>query len=221
MNIKEQYNKFASHYSNNLDVYDQIGNSTFYDALSDLDFKNKKVLDIGCGDGSDLSIIKQWGSQVYGVEPSHEFILSAKEKGISVAQGVGEELPFSDTKFDIVISKYALQTSVDVGKCLSEAARVLKSGGDLVILSKHPIRQFLEKGESKRDYFKQEPVRSKIYEGTIELVEPSHTFSDYFSKEFFENFELLDFIESYDFPASEQLNGDIYPTFFIVKARRK
>jgi hypothetical protein len=64
-------------------------------------------------------------------------------------------------------------------------------------------------------------VTSNIYNGKIVLKEPSHTIGEYFNTDFFKNFEVLDYAEATDFPASEQLNGDTYPTFFIVKARRK
>jgi hypothetical protein len=71
------------------------------------------------------------------------------------------------------------------------------------------------------DYYKQQIVTSNIYNGKIVLKEPSHTIGEYFNADFFKNFEVLEYKEGTDFPASEQLNGDIYPTFFIVKARRK
>lgn len=139
-------------------------------------------------------------------------------------QGVGEELPFTDKKFDGVVSKWAIQTSFDVPQLLREATRVLKVGGMLVFLTKHPMMQWKEKVRDNghpSDYFKQSIVTSNIYDGTIVLKEPSHTMGEYLSPEFLSNFELLSYQEYSEFPASEQIDGDTFPTFFIVVARRK
>jgi len=226
-NIPKQYNKFSKTYSDNLEVQDEIGNKRFYEFLSSIDLKNKTLLDIGCGDGTDLVNFEKMGAVPSGIEPSEKFVKSAKEKSphLTVLMGKGEELTFPDKSFDIVVSKYALQTSPNVPKILDEAARVLKSGGYFIFLTKHPLRQFLEKintyNSKDINYFEQKVVDSFIYENKIHLREPSHTMSEYFSKSVSENFDLLDFLEDYDFPASEQINGYTYPTFLVVKFVRR
>ncbi len=223
-NIKKQYDDFSVIYSNNTS-YDDVSNSLFYEHL-DFDLKNKKVLDVGCGDGGDLKKFSEQGAVVYGVEPSNEFIKHAKElnpDGI-IKEGVAENIPFSDEMFDVVVSKWAFQTCVDIPKALNEVARVLKPGGNFLLLSKHPWMQWMEKVRDYghgADYYKQQIVTSNIYGGQIVLKEPSHTIGEYFNKEFLDNFEILDYQEGTDFPASEQINGDIYPTFFIIKVRKK
>ncbi|MGD1003171.1 MAG: class I SAM-dependent methyltransferase [Minisyncoccia bacterium] len=226
--VAKQYNGFSKTYSDNLQVQDEVGNRVFYDVLSSIDIKEKKLLDIGCGDGSDLVNFEKMGAVSFGIEPSEEFVKAAKEKSpqLNIIVGAGESLPFSDKEFDVVVSKYALQTSPNVQKILSEAARVLKSGGYFIFLSKHPVRQFLEKIETYKkpqdiNYFNQKIIDSFIYEKKIHLREPSHTLSEYFSKDVFKNFDLLDFIEGSDFPASEQINGYTYPTFFVAKLLRR
>lgn len=226
--VSKQYNNFSKTYSDNLEIQDEVGNRVFYDVLSSIDIRNKKLLDIGCGDGSDLANFEKMGAVPFGIEPSEEFVKIAKEKSpkAEIIVGVGEVLPFADNDFDVVVSKYALQTSSDVPKILSEVARVLKSGGYLIFLSKHPIRQFLEKINTHKageavDYFKQDIVDSYIYERKIHLREPSHILSEYFSKDVLKNFDLLDFVEASDFPASEQINNYTYPTFFVVKFVRR
>jgi len=226
--ITKQYNDFSKTYSDNLEVQDEVGNRAFYDVLSSVDIQKKKLLDIGCGDGSDLANFEKMGAFPYGIEPSEEFVKAAKERSpqLNITIGAGESLPFPDSNFDVVVSKYALQTSSDVPKIFSEAARVLKPGGFFIFLSKHPIRQFLEKIETYKkavdiNYFDQKIVDSFIYEKKIHLREPSHTLSEYFSKDVLKNFDLVDFLEASDFPASEQISGYTYPTFFVVKFLRR
>jgi ubiquinone/menaquinone biosynthesis C-methylase UbiE len=220
--VAKQYNDFNQVYSNNLEVQDEIGNQIFYRKI-DFSVDKKKLLDVGCGNGSDAAYFAKQGAVVAGVDPCEKFIASAKEKtpdGVFFITG-GENLPFEDKFFDIVVSKYALQTSYNVPKILEEIARVLKPDGMLVYLTKHPLRQFLEKKKKGKNYFKQEIVDSIIYEGLINLKEPSHTLSEYLNSNLLRKFDIVDFEEAYDFPASEQIGGDLYPTFFVMKAIRK
>lgn len=230
-NIAGQYDNFSKKYSENMETQDEIGNRRFYEILESIDFKNKSLLDVGCGDGSDLLNFKKMGAIPFGIEPSEEFVKIAKEKDsdLVVKIGKGESLPFEEKFFDIVVSKYAMQTSLDVPKIFEEVARVLKPEGYFIFLSKHPFRQFLEKinthkrenEEDNIDYFKQEIVDSFIFEKTIHLKEPSHTLSEYFSPKILKNFDLQIFREDKDFPASEQIDGMTYPTFFVVKYQRR
>jgi ubiquinone/menaquinone biosynthesis C-methylase UbiE len=223
-NIQKQYDNFSDTYSTNIN-YDQQSNDMFFKQIT-FALENQKILDIGCGDGSDLYQLSQKGAIVYGIDPSSEFVKSAKEKnpqGI-IKEGVAEAIPFSDEMFDIVVSKWALQTCVDVPQALAEAARVLKSGGYLVYLTKHPWMQWMGKVRDYGhgvDYYEQKIVTSHIFGGKITLKEPSHTMGEYLNNEFFEKFEVLNFYEGTDFPASEQINNDVYPTYFVLKARKK
>lgn len=222
--IKKQYNNFHEVYTENFSD-DEISNSFFHSKI-DFDLKDKKLLDVGCGDGTDLAILGKRGARVFGVDPSSEFIKKAQENNPTgiFKEGVGENIPAEDESFDVVVSKWAIQTSENVPKVLSEIARVLKKGGDMVFLTKHPFIQYLQKIRDYghgADYYEQKIVTSNIYSGKIVLKEPSHTIGEYFNSEFFKNFEVIEYQEGTDFPASEQLHGDIYPTFFLVKAKKK
>lgn len=225
-NLAEQYNNFAHEYSLGVPTQDMRSNSLFYKTLAGIDLGGKKLLDIGCGDGTDLMNFQRMGAVPYGIDPSHEFIAIARDRlpGLQLLVGRGESVPFEDNSFDVIVSKYALQSSEDVPAILCEAARLLQRGGDFIYLSKHPIRQFLEKiysNNSKADYFEQQIVDSFIYNRTIQLHEPTHTLAEYLSAEMLKSFDLVNFIEDYDFPSSEQLGGHTYPTFFIVHFKRR
>lgn len=223
--LSTQYDGFHMKYSQQLSEQNELSNQSFHHTI-DFDLKNKEVLDIGCGDGSALRLLADKGAITYGIDPSEEFL---KRAGIinpsgKYVKGIGEELPFEDRSFDVVVSKWAIQTSSNVPKILSEAARVLKYNGVLVILSKHPFMQWLEKIRDYghgADYYKQQIVTSKIYDGSIILKEPSHTLGEYFNATFFSNFEMISYQEATEFPASEQFDGDVYPTFLVIKARKK
>ncbi len=222
--ITNQYNNFSETYSKNVN-YDKKSNVAFYQHI-DFNLTNKKLLDIGCGDGVDLYKFQKLGAVVYGIDPSKEFIDISKKNNPTgiLKQGMAELIPFNNETFDVVVSKWALQTCSDLPKVLYEVGRVLKKNGLFVLLSKHPWMQWMEKNRDYGngvDYYEQKIVTSNIYEGKIVLKEPTHTINDYLNSEFLNQFEIMSYEENTDFPASEQIDGKIYPTYFIIKARKK
>lgn len=68
-----------------------------------------------------------------GVEPSEEMARIARQKGLEVIKGVGESLPFPDDTFDFVLMVTVLCFFDDVEAAISEAHRVIKPGGNLII----------------------------------------------------------------------------------------
>lgn len=222
--LQKQYNNFAKSFEQkaNLEEGNLISKKDFYSLINNL-LKDKKILDVGCGDGTDLEYYRNFTKGVFGIDSSEELIDIAKSKIDSNRLKVGHfgNIPFEDNFFDVVLSKYALQTTEDVLPFLKESYRVLKTGGNLIFLVVHPFRQYMEKGKGFKNYFERTVVDSHLFNKTITVKEPTHTMQDYFSKDFFNLFELIDFKEGYDFPASECVDGNIYPTYMIVKARKK
>ena len=99
--------------------------------------KGVRVLEIGCGDGSRLSWLKNnLNMDCYGVEPSALAVKKACSKGLDVRQGTSDQLPFGDQNFDIVIFGFCLYLCdrEDLFRIASEADRVLRSPGWLAIL---------------------------------------------------------------------------------------
>jgi hypothetical protein len=74
--------------------------------------------------------------------------------------------------------------------------------------------------EAEINYFKKEIVTSNILNNSVTLHEPTHTFNEYFNRDFFSKFEMIDFKESFD-PAAEQIEGRMYPGYFIVVCKKK
>lgn len=82
-------------------------------------YKNKKtILDVGCYDGSFLQECKNYGWNVFGIEPSQKASKKAKEKGIfvinSFIENIVEKLDSNlFNSFDIVNLSYVLEHLID------------------------------------------------------------------------------------------------------------
>jgi len=97
--------------------------------------RSGKVLDIGCGNGGYLSVLKESGWKVYGLDFSQKAVNFAKNKrGLTrVKQGNAETLKYPDNFFDLVTMNHLIEHLSNPKKALIEAKRVLKKGGILAI----------------------------------------------------------------------------------------
>lgn len=103
--------------------------------------RNRKVLDYGCGRGSDTCKLAKHGAEVVGIDISDVGIQlgrqQAEEHGLadSIVFSVGdcESLCFADDSFDMLCGKDILH-HLQLDKAMREATRVLKPGGRAVFL---------------------------------------------------------------------------------------
>jgi ubiquinone/menaquinone biosynthesis C-methylase UbiE len=219
-----QYNGWADEHDWKTLKYDKESRALFYSFLN-FETKGKKLLDVACGSGHDLLHYRDsFGFEVRGIDASEKEVIFANKRlgEDAVKVGLSNAIPFGDKTFDVVVSKYAPQAFESIADFYKEVMRVLKPGGYFIILATHPIRHFLEKPERPRDYFKTEVVVSWIYEHTLPLKEWSHTFNDYFSNIFFDNFILEQFHEKADTKECiECIDGESYPGYFLFRAKKK
>ncbi|MBI5639667.1 MAG: class I SAM-dependent methyltransferase [Nitrospirae bacterium] len=86
-------------------------------------------LEVGVGTGR---FAKALGIR-YGVDPSETMIEISGQRGITVEKAFGEDLPFRDNIFGGVFILFTLCFVARPDAVVSEAARVLKSGGGVII----------------------------------------------------------------------------------------
>ena len=103
------------------------------------------ILDIGCGGGGlGASCIPQGGEDVWGLDPSPYLLQHAARAypEIRFVQGVVEDLPFVDARFDGVAVCFAFHEIPPryVDRGLAEICRVLAPGGLLAICEPSPIQ---------------------------------------------------------------------------------
>jgi SAM-dependent methyltransferase len=96
-------------------------------------FRNKDVLEIGCGPSGIIFQIDTAKRRI-GIEPMGLGNLVSEDwKKSIVKKGVGEELPFEDNSFDIVISFNALDHAINPDGVIQETYRVLRDNGDFLL----------------------------------------------------------------------------------------
>lgn len=98
--------------------------------------EEKNILDIGCYDGTLLSLIKNRNNNFYGIEASDWGARKSKEKGIEVKQYFfdGENrLPYENNFFDIISAGEIIEHIYNTDFFLEEIERILKTGGKLLV----------------------------------------------------------------------------------------
>jgi ubiquinone/menaquinone biosynthesis C-methylase UbiE len=94
-----------------------------------------KTLSVGCGSGLFEKILRESHDIDirFGVEPAEGMAEIAVKRGMEVKVGPAEELPFDDESFDTVLFNGTPSYIGNLDKAFSEAARVLKPGGAVVV----------------------------------------------------------------------------------------
>jgi len=115
-----------------------------YDVIPFKSFKNKKVLEIGCGAGFDAYNIAREGAIYTGIDITPENIqrtkthLSYFNLTGEILEADAENLPLKwEEKFDIVYSNGVLHHTPNMKKSFSDAYSVLKDGGEFYVILYH------------------------------------------------------------------------------------
>lgn len=104
----------------------------------------KKVLEVGCGVGSDLIRFARAGAYVTGIDLSPRSVFLAKERlhlygyqGVAVIEGDAERIPYKENVFDCVFSWGVLHHIPNIEKAISEIYRVAKPNGKICVMLYH------------------------------------------------------------------------------------
>lgn len=118
-------------------IQEPTGRSGYEYALDFIKLQpTNKILDIGCGTGFFISLAAKTGAIIMGFDATEPFIEEAKLRNPSCQfiTGEMEELPFADKAFDVVTGFNSFQYAANVKNALTEANRVLKDNGKLVVM---------------------------------------------------------------------------------------
>src|ERR1051325_1081046 len=106
-------------------------------------FPGARLLEIGCGMGTDLLQFARGGARCIGIDLTprsieitrHRFRLYGADGNFTISDG--EHLPFSDDSFDVVYSNGVLHHTPDTAGAISEVHRVLRPGGTAKVMLYH------------------------------------------------------------------------------------
>lgn len=100
--------------------------------------QDRLCLDLGCGGGAHAPALAALGWQVIGVDVSARQVDFARRRGVSAVVAGAEELPFADRSLDAVATIMTTTDVDDLPPMFTEAHRVLRPGGRLVVVAAHP-----------------------------------------------------------------------------------
>ena len=134
-----------------------------------LKIPNPKI-EIGVGTGRFASKL----DIEYGLEPDENMMKYAEKRGIKVVRGYGEDIPFGDEFFNLVLISTSLPFFKDAKKVIRESHRILKKDGILVIAfiprDSYFGRKYTEMGKRGDKRFKD--AKFYTFEEVEKLISP-------------------------------------------------
>lgn len=96
----------------------------------------ERLLEVGCSSGYRIERYAKLGIKLWGVDSDHDAIVSGQSSGspVNLVEADACSLPFSDASFDKLLSVHLLEHLPVPVRAIGEMARVLKPGGEAVIV---------------------------------------------------------------------------------------
>jgi phosphatidylethanolamine/phosphatidyl-N-methylethanolamine N-methyltransferase len=128
-------------------VYDLVFGAVFergrHAAIAAAERIGGRILEVGVGTGISLPDYSR-ASRLFGVDISESMLRKAQERvdelGLVNVEGLAvmdaADLSFPDASFDVIVAQYVITTVPDPEAALDEFARVLKPGGEIVLVSR-------------------------------------------------------------------------------------
>ena len=130
------YKKLYSNEKNSGNLAESPRIKRMFKIIDHANFRGSCILDIGCHDGTFLSMIKNQDNTFFGLDASDWAVTEARKKGLEVYQYFFDDqtpLPFDDNSIDIIVAGEIIEHIYDTDFFLEEIGRTLKAGGKLLI----------------------------------------------------------------------------------------
>ena len=201
------------------------------------DLSNKRILEIGCGNGGSLKYIaERGGSDLWGLDISTDQIQRTKDflesQGVSaklICSPMEEECGLPNNYFDLVYSVYGIGWTTDLDRTFKRINSYLKKGGTFIFGWSHPIHKCVSVEDGKfifsNSYFNEEWYRANMSEKEILLS--NRMLSTYINSLANNGFVIEKLVEETDRKKAVAANNDfgrkamMVPTAFVIKARKE
>ena len=133
--MKNIYQKMY-HIGRQLNLEKNIRIKIMADIVNNLNLNGANILDIGCYDGTLLSLIENKKNNLYGLDASDYAITKARKRGIGVKKFFFDDkkkIPLKSNFFDLVIAGEIIEHIFDTDFFLDEIYRLLKKDGFLLL----------------------------------------------------------------------------------------
>ena len=145
--FNELHNKYEQWFKTNQNIYQSELN-----AIKAINNKWENSIEIGVGTGlfaSKLGITT-------GIDPSPNMLQLANKRGITVVQGVAENIPFKNSIFNTALMVTSICFIKNPQKALKEAHRIIKKNGALIIA-------FIDKQSPLGKLYNQNKIHDEFY----------------------------------------------------------
>lgn len=200
--------------------------------------REKKILDLGCGDGKyGVELLKKGAKFYHGIEGSQKMVKLAKENlktyNSIVELGDIEKREFKRVEYDIVVSRLVLHYIENLEKLMKRIETSLKDRGEFVFSVEHPIITSCYEAYHKKakrgnwivdNYFDTgERINKWIGE---EVVKYHKTLEDYWRIIKQSNFEVIEIRESKPQASNFKIREEFerrkrIPLFLMFKLRKR
>jgi phosphatidylethanolamine/phosphatidyl-N-methylethanolamine N-methyltransferase len=160
MGIEVSKDTIAKAYARWAPVYDLVFGEVFKHArcaaIAAAERTGGRILEVGVGTGISLPYYDR-ASRLVGVDLSEPMLRKAQERvsslGLHNVEGLvvmdAQRMAFPDDSFDVIVAQLVVTTVPDPEATLDEFMRVLKPGGEIILVSRvgadKGLRRFVEK----------------------------------------------------------------------------
>jgi SAM-dependent methyltransferase len=139
--LDEHYRRNYEAFFNDYDAFRYRSEAHIPACLDQLDVRDKTVLEVGLGEGAESEQLIRRGAVWSGIDLTAESVervsVRMQLRSLpydSIERGSVLDLPFQNDSFDKVFSHGVLHHVPDIARAQGEIARVLRPGGELVVM---------------------------------------------------------------------------------------
>jgi SAM-dependent methyltransferase len=143
LGVREGYGRWATTYDDLPNPLIRVEEPAVRTLLADV--PAGVALDAACGTGRHAVHLRERGHRVLGVDATPGMLERARRKlpDVEFREGTLAALPVASATVDVAVCALALTHVADVRPAIAELARVVRSGGRLVVSDFHPAMELL------------------------------------------------------------------------------